>query len=318
MKSVDVAVLGASGYIGHEAAETLAGHPFAGNVLTPSTEELPEFAGSEVIFTALPHGTSAEYVAKFSGLGSTVIDFTGEFRFQTAEKYESSYGQSHPAPDLLPVPYGLPEHSREDLRGKSIAAIPGCYPTGALLALRPLIDNDMIEPNHPIFIDAVSAVSGAGKTPSELTHFMNISGNAIPYKTGDVHRHVGEIEQFLEDRPVLFSPMIINLERGMHVASNVILPTGVTAEEAREVLITRYSGEPFVQVLDEDRLPAVKDTSGTDECHIGVVGVGQAVQLGSSLDNLRKGGSSQGVHAFNIMMGYPETAGLTSKASMRP
>lgn len=317
MKSVDVAVLGASGFIGHEAAETLRGHPFVGQVHTPSTEELPEFEGSDAVFAALPHGTSAEYAAKFSELGSMVIDFTGEFRFQTPEEYEKSYGKPHPAPELLPVPYGLPEYSRPELKDNTMASIPGCYPTGSLLALRPLVDHDMIEPDHPIFIDAVSAVSGAGKKPTELTHFMNISGNAIPYSTGDVHRHVGEIEQFLGNRSVFFSPMIINLERGMYVASNVILASGVTSEEVRELFINTYQDEPFVHVLEEEKMPNVKDVAGTDECHIGVVGVGQAVQLGSSLDNLRKGGSSQGVQVFNIMMGYPEESGLTPKASMR-
>lgn len=318
MKSVDVAVLGANhGFIGQEAAETLRGHPFVGEVLTPTRDELDEFGGSDVVFSALPHGISGEYVEQFAGLGSTVVDFSGDLRFQTAEEYERAYGMAHPAPGILPVPYGLPEHNRDQLEGCSAVAIPGCYPTGSLVALQPLVDAGLIERDPMIIIDADSAASGAGSDPSELTHFMNISGNAIPYKTGNVHRHVAEIEQFLNGRSVFFSPVILPLEQGMLIRTTINLVKGANAENAREVLVEAYKDEPFVYVLEEEKLPSAKDTSKTDECHLGVVGVGQTVQLGSSLNNLRKGGSSQGVHAFNIMMGYPETAGLTPKASMR-
>jgi N-acetyl-gamma-glutamyl-phosphate reductase len=147
---------------------------------------------------------------------------------------------------------------------------------------------------------------------------MNVAGNATPYDIGDVHRHVPEIEQFLNGRSVFFSPMVIPIEQGMLIRTSVSLNDAKTADDVREILGKTYESEPFVHVLANGEVPTVKDTARTDECHIGAVGVGQTVQLISSLDNLRKGGSSQGVHIFNIMMGYPETAGLTPKASMRP
>ena len=319
MTNVDVAVLGANkGFVGGATAEILGNHPNVASVQTPPSENLAEFEGSDVVFSALPHGISGQQTERFLSLGSTVVDFSGDFRFQTAAEYERWYDRPHPAPKILPAVYGLPEYSRGQLAGQSLAAVPGCYPTGSLLSLIPLVEGGLIRTDSMVVINADSAVSGAGHEPSELTHFMNISGNVIPYKTGDVHRHVGEIEQFLNGRSVFFSPVILPLERGMLVRINAVLKDGATADDAREALKTAYENEPFVHVLEEEKLPEVKDTAGTDECHIGVVGVGQMIQLGSSLDNLRKGGSSEGVHVFNIMMGYPETAGLTPKASMRP
>ncbi|HEX5797910.1 MAG TPA: N-acetyl-gamma-glutamyl-phosphate reductase [Candidatus Saccharimonadales bacterium] len=318
-RGVDVAVLGANnGFIGIEAAETLRGHPYVDRVLTPPSEELDQFEGADVVFSALPHGISAQYVEKFSGLGSMVVDFSGDLRFQTAEEYKRAYQvDEHPAPSVLSVPYGLPEHHRDQLKGRSIAAVPGCYPTGSLLPLQPLVEAGLLEREPMIVIDADSAVSGAGNNPSKTTHFMNVSGNATPYNTGNVHRHVPEIEQFLNGRSVFFSPMIIPIEQGMVIRINVSLVEGTDVEDVQEVLAGTYTDEPFVHVLEDGRVPSAKDTARTDECHIGAVGVGRTVQLISTLDNLRKGGSSQGVHVFNLMRGYPETAGLTPKASMR-
>ncbi len=147
---------------------------------------------------------------------------------------------------------------------------------------------------------------------------MTIAENAVPYDTGDIHRHVGEIEQFLEGRSIFFSPVKIPIRHGMLVNSNVALAGGVDPDEVREALHTAYDQEPFVHVLEEPRLPDVQETVNTDECHIGIVAVGDSnIQLGSSLNNVRRGGATPGIHAFNIMMGYPETAGLTPKASMR-
>ena len=319
MKSIDVAVLGANrGFIGQEAAEALRGHPFVDSVITPPSEELEGFEGAEVVFCALPHGVSGKYAAKFAKMGSTVIDYSGDLRFPTAEQYERWYGRSHPAPELLPVAYGLPEHSREELKGKKIAAMPGCYPTGAGLGLRPLVDRDLLAPDQMIPVNALSGMSGAGNKPSEATNFMTVAENAVPYDTGDIHRHVGEIEQFLEGRSIFFSPVKIPIRNGMLVNSNAVLAEGVDPDEVREALHTTYDDEPFVHILEEEKIPEIRDTLDTDECHIGVVAVGDSyIQIGSSLNNVRKGGATQGVHVWNIMEGFEETAGLTPKASMR-
>jgi N-acetyl-gamma-glutamyl-phosphate reductase len=169
-----------------------------------------------------------------------------------------------------------------------------------------------------IAVNALTGISGAGHTPSEGTHFMNLAENAVPYDTGDIHRHVGEIEQFLEGRSIFFSPVKIPIKYGMLVNSNVALAGGVDPDEVREALHVAYDEEPFVHVLEEAKIPEIQDAVNTDERHIGIVAVGgNDMQIGTSLNNVRGGGATQGVHAFNIMMGYPETAGLTPKASMR-
>ena len=317
MKNIDVAVLGYGGFIGQELVDTLKKHPRVDNIHTPTREELPEFEGSEVIFSALPPGKSAKQVTRFLRLGSTILDFAGDSRFQTAPEYEKWYGQPHPAPEILPVPYGLPEHSRDQLQGQPLVAIPGCYPTGALLALRPLVDKGLIQTDTTIIVNADSGVSGAGKEPTELTSYMNMSGNAVSYKTGRQHRHVGEIEQFLDGRSIFFSPTVIPIERGMLVKVNAHLVDGTTQQDVHNVLGTAYRKEPFTHVLPEEKIPEIKETTYTDECHIGAVVVGNTLQTGSSLDNLRKGGSSQGIHVFNIVLGFPETTGLTPKSSMQ-
>lgn len=322
MEKVDVAVLGSSGLTGEVLKDILGGHnphPNVSSMQTPGREELEEFDGAEVVFSALPHGESAAWVAKFHRLGSKVIDLSGDLRFPTLEEYEEwypgEYPDGYPAADLLPVVYGLVERNRGEMQGKSLVSMPGCYPTATLLGVLPPHDRGLVKVDAPIIIDADSGASGRGKKPSELNRFGNVYGNAVSYNTGRVHRHVGEIELLLSGQKAFFSPTVIPIDEGMLVKATVHLQEGVSAGDVQAALQESYAGEPFVRVLEEPGIPDVKAVAYSDECHIGAVvaeDIGVA-QIGSTLGNLRKGASSQAVQAFNVMSGYPEAAGLTPK-----
>ncbi len=331
MKQYGVAVLGGSGFAGQELTGILENHPAVASVQTPVTGELAEFEGSEVVFAALPNHTSAREVDRHYSNGSTVIDLSGDLRFPTAGSYNAWHDRPHPAPHLLPAPYCLPEyphiagkHTPDDPRhtslaeGRKLASMPGCYPTATLLGLLPLLHRGLIDmQGAPIIIDADSGISGRGKKPSEETHFMSVSNNAVSYKTGRQHRHVGEMELFLDGNEVFFSPTTIAIERGMLVKATARLAVGTTLGQVRQAFVDAYEATPltapFVKVLPEDELPTIQETVRTDECHIGFVVVNRTIQIGSSLDNLRKGAASQAVQAFNVMHGLDETVGLTPK-----
>ncbi len=314
MERYDTAILGAGGFAGQELYGILRNHPNVANVHTPNREELSEFEGSEVVFSALPHGESARQAARFKELGSVVIDLSGDLRFPTPTGYEQWYHQTHPAPELLPAPYVLPEHWEEDLSEAQVLSMPGCYPTATLLGLLPLIKKDLLDIDQPVInVDALSGVSGRGKKPTELTHFNTMSGNAISYKPGREHRHVGEIEQYLGGHAIFFAPTVIPIERGMLVKTTAQLDQGVTERMALRALEEAYRVEPFVDILPAGYIPDIHDTVRSDQCHIGIVADGHTVQITSSLDNLRKGAASQAVQAYNMRYGLEETAGLTPK-----
>ena len=314
MEKIDVAVVGSSGYIGQELIDTIQYHPDVGEVYTPSRDELPEFEDGQAIFLALPHGESAQSAERYLKLGKKVFDFSGDCRFRKPEEYERWYGSHHPAPDILPAAYGLPERNRDDIRTSQLIAMPGCFPTATLLALQPMVEWGLIRDGSLITVDADTGISGAGKEPTERSHYMSVSQNVTPYNVGRQHRHVGEIEQFLH-RKIFFSPSVVNVERGMLAKITFELARDAYGSTVRSALEADYESEPFVKLLEEGELPDMKETARTDECHLGLVVEDNIVQIVSSLDNLRKGGSIQGIHAFNIAFGLNETAGLKPKNS---
>jgi N-acetyl-gamma-glutamyl-phosphate reductase len=323
MKSFEVAVLGASGSVGKELVEILSGHPNVSTVNTPPRDELPEFEGSDVVFSALPHGESANEVTRFRDEGSTVIDLSGDLRFPNPGSYEKWYRRLHPAPHLLTqkIPYGLPELNRGALEpGRKLVSMPGCYPTAALLALVPLKQRAMINAGEMITVTADSGYSGRGKNAdnSDLIDDNGRGYNVTPYKTGREHQHVGEMEQWLGDASVFFSPNVLPIERGMLVKAATKLAFGVSPAAVREVFEEAYAEEPFVAVLPEESIPDITETARTDECHIGFVVVKQCILVGSSIDNLRKGAGSQAVQVFNRISSLPEETGLRPKAGWPP
>ncbi len=192
MSKLNVEIWGATGYAGSELLAIMQQHPDVGTILTPPSDAEVGFAKSDAALLALPHGASASKAKELHEHGAKVIDLSGDLRFPTAEDYERWYKMPHPAAQLLPVPYGLPEVNKDEIEDADVVAIPGCYPTATLLGLLPLVgDGYVVEPNSTILVDAMSGASGAGKKLTQQTHFVELFGNVVPYKIGREHQHVG-------------------------------------------------------------------------------------------------------------------------------
>ena len=334
-----IGIVGATGYTGEELLTVLARHSQIkiefitsehedGQPLTSVFPHLPgcrhlSFISAEaatahqvdLVFLCLPAGESVKWALRFLDKGTKVIDMGADFRFTNADDYRDWYNMDHAAPELLPkAAYGLPEWFRDDIKAASIVGNPGCYPTSALLALLPLLLEDLIT-DAPIIIDSKSGVSGAGKTPGKATHFVQVNENLTPYKTGRSHRHVGEIEHILSrsaKRPVtaLFTPQLVPITRGLYSTMYVPLHSETETKKILDILDQYYSQEPFVQVLDG--IPEIRMAAHTNYCFLGaqvVPGTKTAI-LFSAIDNLGKGASTQAIQNMNIMLDFNETRGL--------
>jgi N-acetyl-gamma-glutamyl-phosphate reductase len=335
-----VAVLGASGYIGHELLRIVLRHPRlelaavtseqrAGQVVGeafPALRGLVElrfeaaepaaFAGRvDAAFAALPHAASAPSVARLRKAGVPVLDLSADFRLRSRETYETWYGP-HGAPELFgQAVYGLPELYAEELRGAELVAVPGCYPTGALLPLVPFLREGLVEP-APVFVDAKSGVSGAGRRLEEPYLFAELDENAHAYKVAS-HRHAPEIEQEAslaagETVSVTFVPHLLPAIRGIATSVYLRPRRALSAEEARAVLARAYAGRRFVRVLPAGETPSLRAVRGSNFCDVAAVvdERHRALVLLSALDNLVKGAAGQAVQCLNLMRGWPETEGL--------
>lgn len=336
-----VAVVGASGYVGLELLRILLRHPEAEIVAAtseqragqPVAEGFPSLRGlldlrfeavdpeslarrAEFVFTSMPHGTAAPVVAALHKAGVAVADLA-DFRLHDPETYASWYGVRHTAPELLrEAVYGLPELHREALRGARIAAMPGCYPTSALLPLLPFLRSGRVD-TASIVIDAKSGVSGAGRNVSEGFLFAELDENASAYKVGGVHRHVPEIEQEASavagaEVRVTLVPHLLPSIRGIVTSVYLRSHAPFAEAEARRLLEQAYADEPFVRVLPEGTTPRLSSVRGSNFCDLAAfvdARAGNLVLL-SALDNLVKGAGGQGVQCMNLMCGFPETTGL--------
>ena len=325
-------VYGASGYAGIDLVEILLAHPqvrlvfatsstYAGErvpggemtFVRPETAPLDEV---DVIFLALPHKASAGVAKTGLEAGVKVVDLSADLRLDTPQAYQAHYHIPHPHPELLPAPYGLPEINRENIRGADAVATPGCYPTTALLGLYPLLRCDALQPQTPIFIDAKSGVTGAGRKPSLTTHFAEVYSNLIPYKTGRSHRHIGEIDQEahkLDSRigPVILSPHLLPVARGLMASIYATLGDSLTSEQVYGLYCQMYADEPLIDVLPPGEQATLKHAVKTNKCVISITPVlGHYVHITSVTDNLRKGASGQAVQNMNLMFGIEETMGL--------
>ncbi|MCY4075666.1 MAG: N-acetyl-gamma-glutamyl-phosphate reductase, partial [Acidobacteria bacterium] len=206
-----------------------------------------------------------------------------------------------------PAVYGLAEWNRTSLAGARFVACPGCYPTAALLALKPLVTAGLVPPEADVHIDAKSGVSGAGKKPSERTHFSEVHGSVAAYGVF-AHRHAAEIEQEL-GRTVTFVPHLVPLDRGILETIYTRVRPGTTADEIGQTLEAAYAGRPFVR-LTADRLPEIKHVAHTNFCDIGWRVDSGRVVLVACLDNLGKGAAGQALQCFNMAFGFDERAGL--------
>jgi N-acetyl-gamma-glutamyl-phosphate reductase len=328
---IRTAILGASGYVGGELLRLLAAHPElaaaklfgeskAGQKLSAVHPHLAaaypdavleKFDGSldgiGLVFAALPHGKSQDVAGAILDKGIPFIDLGADFRLNDTATYERWYGHAHQAPELLgDFVYGIPELNREAIKGATAVAAAGCYATAAILALKPLVDAGLVRPDS-IIVDAASGVSGAGREAKEATGFSNVDGSFAAYGLLN-HRHTAEMEMMLGGA-VLFTPHLAPMSRG-------ILATcygeTIGAGDPLDMLRTAYADEPFVHVTEDP--PATKWLAGSNGVQITArlaERSGRILAL-SAIDNLGKGAAGQMIQCANLMLGLPETAGLTT------
>jgi N-acetyl-gamma-glutamyl-phosphate reductase len=327
-----VIVAGASGFAGALAAQIVWGHPRlelaaitaradAGKRLSALypryrvplelTElDLQTLDGVDAAIVAYPHGAAAPVVAEMRGLGLQVVDLSADFRFVGRPAYERWYGP-HGAPDLLEgAVYGLTELNRDRIRDADLVANPGCYPTAALLALRPLVERFGVDGG--IVVDAKSGVSGAGRGGGERLHFVNVDENLTPYGVGG-HRHLPEIEQELglpSGSGLTFIPHLIPVDQGLLASCYLtVSEDGIDTPTLRSIYEERYGGEPFIEIVDSP--PGVRDVRDTNLCCIHAVALGGGrVAAFAAIDNLWKGAAGQAVQNLNLILGLEETEGL--------
>jgi N-acetyl-gamma-glutamyl-phosphate reductase len=345
-----VGIIGAAGYTGAELVRLIHQHPRlsleyvaakerAGQRLDqalPSTTGIPGLGDRvleafepekalelrkrcEVVFTALPHEASAHAAPALLEADLTVVDLSAAFRLKDVAAYQPWYGQ-HPTPSLLPrAVYGMPELHRRELAGARLIAVPGCYPTGTVLSLAPLLASGLVE-REAIIVDAKSGVSGAGRAATPSTHFSETAEGFRPYKVARAHRHTPEIEQELSraagcDIRVLFTPHLVPMTRGILATSYARAKPGTTAEACREAARALYR-EGLVTVLDEGRLPDTLHVRGSARAHVGYAfdAFTGFVLAMAAIDNLAKGASAQAVQALNVASGWPDELGLPQVA----
>ncbi len=329
---VRVAIAGATGYTGQELVRILARHPAV--TLTRATSsgatasrQLPALAHiwdgtvtplaadtlageADLVFMALPDSAAAELGPALVEAGVRVVDLSGAFRLRQADLRARWYPDTRHLPDG--VAYGLTEHDRATVASARLVANPGCYPTATLLALRPLVLAGLLAPGSDIVVDAKSGVSGAGKTPSERTHFCECHGSVAAYGVFH-HRHGAEIEQELPGdgaHAVTFVPHLVPLDRGLMATVYLRVAPGTTEEAVGDALQRFYGDAPFIRLVGA-QLPEIKHVAHTNFCDVGwrVDASGRAV-LVSVIDNLLKGASGQAVQNMNVMLGIDERTGL--------
>ncbi|MCC6216028.1 MAG: N-acetyl-gamma-glutamyl-phosphate reductase [Polyangiaceae bacterium] len=341
-----VGILGIGGYTGAELLRLVLGHPRLslawagarenagrrlGDVL-PGTEGVAGVAELrieafveedaarlaetiDVVFACLPHAASARACAALYRAGLRVVDLSADFRLRDRAVYEEWYGP-HPAPELLAAAvYGQPELHREELPGARLIAAPGCYPTSSVLPLAPLVAAGLVE-IEGVVIDAKSGVSGAGRSPSPVTHLPEASEGLRPYKVAGTHRHVPEIEQELSraagaELRVTFTPHLAPMSRGISTTAYARARAGATAERCREAARARYASG-LVSVLPEGRLPDTLWVRGSARAHVAYALDPRTsiVVAMCAIDNLARGASAQALQALNLALGWPDALGL--------
>jgi N-acetyl-gamma-glutamyl-phosphate reductase len=341
MKRIRAAIVGANGYTGGEMVRLLAGHPsvelvaltsrqFAGKNVTDvfpglrSILDMPlveldaaDIAGKcDAVFLAIPHTQAMPIVADFIKKGTRVVDYSADFRLKDANAYEQWYKSPHTEPALLEqAVYGLPELHRERIKDAQLVALPGCYPTAAILGLAPAIKNGLID-LKTIVINSLSGVSGAGQKPTPQTHYPEIADNLRAYGITS-HRHTPEIEQELsgvagEKVNVLFTPHLVPAIRGILSTITAGALEETEADALAEVYREFYKTATFVRICEPGSYPEIRFVRGSNYCDIGLAFDARTHKLIaiSAIDNLCKGAAGQAVQCMNIMFGLPEQSGL--------
>jgi len=338
-----IAVIGAGGYSGAELVELLVGHPgveivglfgsarresdggapatyakvfprFRGVMDLPLRATSPDAVASvnpDAVFLATPHEASMELAGPLLDRNMIVLDLSAAFRFQDAGVYPAYYGGAHLHPALLArAVYGLPEINRNAIRTADLIGVPGCYPTSAILALKPLVEAGAIGAGGVgggrVIIDSCSGVSGAGRSLTQKSLFCEVSYQPYGVFT---HRHQPEIEAYAKT-PVVFTPHLGCWDRGIVSTMHAELAQGWDESRVRETLRNAYANEPFVRLCDKGEWPSVLDVVRTNFCDIGCAAKDGHLILVSAIDNLTKGAAGQAVQCMNIRLGMDETAGL--------
>ena len=271
---------------------------------------------TDVVFLALPHAVAFEVVPALIKAGKKVIDLSADFRIKDPDIYEKWYGVKHTGKEYIKdAVYGLSEIYTEDIKNAHLIANPGCYPTTILLGTAPAIKNNLVKPDG-IIIDSKSGVSGSGRKGVK-TYYETEAPTARAYKVGGKHRHIPEIEQelsnfFNKKITITFTPQIIPTERGMLSCIYMDLAKQITVSEIITLYKKFYDGKPFVKVLDEGKLPSIKNVVMTNFLEIGICIDERTNKLIiiSVQDNLTKGASGQAVQNMNLMFNLKETQGL--------
>ncbi len=343
IKSINIAILGASGYTGAELLRLLLAHPYVNiAALTGDSQagkpiesvyphlygkKLPalirheevDFTAIDLVFACLPHGETQAVIAALPD-HLKIIDLSADFRLFDPKLYETWYGHPHRAMHLQgEAVYGLVEHARADIRKARLIANPGCYPTSALLPLLPLLKTHHILPEG-IVIDSKSGITGAGRSAKQASLFAEIDGGMSAYGVAS-HRHAPEIEQSLgwaakQDVLVSFTPHLIPMNRGILSTIYCTLSPAHSAADARHVLEQTYKHEAFVDILPEGIMPSTHQVRGTNRCVINLVADrahGRLIIV-SAIDNLMKGAAGQAVQNMNVMVGWPEETALNYTA----
>ena len=324
MHNLSVGVLGASGYAGRELCQLVEGHPslelaFATahgqrgqtlrigkkTVTFIATEDAP-LDNADLVFSALPHGTSLEWVERAHAAGAKVVDLSSDLR----------PGNDGHLTDGGCVPYGLTELHRDQVRGADVVANPGCYPTGILLALSPVIDRKLLEPGSTISVAAASGVTGAGFTPRPDLLFAEISEDYRAYGVGNVHRHLREMNAELKTRgaenDLVFTPHLLPVARG--ILATIVVRVTEDLDDPLAPWREAFSTEPFIQL--SETTPALRDVVRTNSVRISVAKAANTkvptIIITSAIDNLTKGAAGQALQNANLMLGLDEQLGLVA------
>ena len=323
-----VGIVGFSGYSGAELVSILSRHPDVEPVLLEHREaedrvrplnyqgprRIPYSVGLPLVFLATPPEVSIELAPALLDAGSKVIDLSGAFRLGTVENYRRWYKSDHPRPDLLAAAaYGLPEFYRDAIPGKQLISNPGCYPTAANLALRPLLEAGVIDREFGIVCDAKSGVSGAGRKPSLKTSFVEVTENFSAYSVLE-HRHVPEILRTsgLEERELSFTAQLLPIERGILETIYFRVKGSLNHHKLTDIYLQRFLNDHFLRIYPAGQVPDLHAVARTNFCDIGVhvdESTRRAVVV-VAIDNLIKGAAGMAVQNMNLALGFPETTGL--------
>ena len=347
-----IGIIGASGYSGVEATRILGFHPrarlevvlsdrWAGQPVEQRIGPAGKAArlkyvalehaveackGLEVVLLCTPHEVSADLAPKLLQAGVRVIDLSGSFRLRDAALYPQHYKFTHPAPQLLAeAPYGLPELFRPDLPSSRLVANPGCYATAAALALAPLVEAGILA-DEALIVSAASGTTGAGRKGSEDQSFAEVDEDFRAYRVLS-HQHTPEIAQTLARTGKLpgltFTAHLLPIKRGILATCYARLAKGRDAAQPLQALLHKYAHEPFVSVVGAPEEVSLKAVVGTNRCVLSAAcslegsDPGRVIVI-AAIDNLVKGAAGQAVQNLNLMLGWPETAGLDTLRGFHP